>query len=407
MEDFSIALGKNQLTQGRDSAADVNYLSNQFEFGLSFLQKESTIIKTRFEGLDVTRAVLLMGGPIVHAAVMMNPGMVNPLRWDSFYGGIMYISGLFRMQTFFVISGFLASIYISRENWLMGRLRSIGIPLIAGWVILVPLSIWLLNDNVWGAIITKAVVHDRILPPIHIWFLITLVIAAVFVNYLIKPISWVGNILTAFPVSLTLAFFLILLMVSSFLFHVFIKLGMEAYKIEFDELWVVMLRSPFFIVLYLFGFQIYKDGRIILLSRDKRFILFAFTLLGVALLGYNLHTDANAISHKIIRESFQTVISITASLAVFGIGMMIDRRSAFANRLSDASYSVYLFHVPMLGVVWRILGHRVSGMALYLLLALGSLSLSLLAHELLIRPFALQRFIWNGKRMPRNSPIPL
>lgn len=346
-----------------------------------------------------------MGGPIVHAAVMMNPGMVNPLKWDSFYGGIMYMSGLFRMPTFFVISGFLAAIYVSRENWLMGRLRSIGIPLIAGWVILVPLTIWLLDDSVWGAIITKALAHDLILPPIHIWFLITLMIAAVLVNYFIKPINQVSNILIALPTWVTLAFFMILLISSDCFFHGAVRLGTGIYQISFDEVWLVIFRSPFFIVLYLFGFHIFSDCRIAALARDKRFFFFALMLLGVALVGYNLHTDVNSFFDKVMRELFQSVISLTASLAAFGIGMTINRSNVFANRLSDAGYSVYLFHVPMLGVVWRILGHRVSGMALYILLTLGSLSLSLLAHELLIRPFALQRFIWNGKRMPRKSQI--
>jgi glucan biosynthesis protein C len=346
-----------------------------------------------------------MGGPIVHAAVMMNPGMVNPLKWDSFYGGIMYMSGLFRMPTFFVISGFLAAIYVSRENWLMGRLRSIGIPLIAGWVLLVPLTIWLLDDSVWGAIIMKALAHDRILPPIHIWFLITLMVSAVLVNYSIKLINRVSAILTTLPIWMTLAVFTVLLIASNCFFHGAVRLGTEIYQIVFDEVWLVILRSPFFIVLYLFGFHIFSDCRIVALARDKRFILFVVMLLGVALVGYNLHTDLNAVFDKIVRELFQSIISLTASLAVFGIGMTINRSNTFANRLSDAGYSVYLLHVPMLGVVWRLFGHRLSGIALYILLTLGSLSLSLLAHELLIRPFALQRFIWNGKRMPRKSQL--
>jgi glucan biosynthesis protein C len=358
--------------------------------------------KEHFEGLDVARAILLLGGPIVHAAVMMNPGTLDPSKFDLFYGSINYVSGLFRMQTFFVISGFLAAMYVHRENWLLGRVRSIGIPFLAGWVILVPLTIWLFRDNVWGVVMLRNRVYDNIPTPLHMWFLLTLLFSAVLVSYARNLIGVVSDKLKKLPLWVTAIVFVVMLIVSDLGFRMLVWTGGHGYSPPVTEFGTAIIRSPYFIAFYLLGFVMFRDRRIVTLAMNKTVWLLGAITLGVALVGYNLHTTQHVMVDNIARELFLSITSLLLSVAVFGIAMMIRKSNAVANRLSDASYSVYLFHMPMLALVWMLFEHQVKGPAIFVLLILGSLFLSLALHELMVKPFALQRLIWNGKPMPHK-----
>ena len=82
-----------------------------------------------FHGIDLFRAVLLLGGPFVHSA------NIDP----AFNGPVSFGSGLFRMAAFFAISGFLGAQTCGKPHWLENRMIQVGIPALTGLLIINPM----------------------------------------------------------------------------------------------------------------------------------------------------------------------------------------------------------------------------------------------------------------------------
>ena len=111
----------------------------------------------RFHSLDAVRACALLAGIILHAIMSFLPGFreVNwPLSDNSTSAGLgilFFVIHLFRMSLFFIIAGFFARLLYQRlgtRGFIKNRLRRIGFPLVAFYMVVMPFTVIAI---IWGA----------------------------------------------------------------------------------------------------------------------------------------------------------------------------------------------------------------------------------------------------------------
>lgn len=140
----------------------------------------------RLHSLDAVRGFALLLGVAFHAALSFMPGW-PPGIWamvdnspSPFLSDAAFVAHLFRMTLFFFIAGFFARLMhqkLGTAGFWKNRLMRIGVPLIIGWAVLYPAI-----GAVWTAGLTK--VFGGQLPPMpempktlgafpvtHLWFL--------------------------------------------------------------------------------------------------------------------------------------------------------------------------------------------------------------------------------------------
>ena len=97
----------------------------------------------RLHALDAVRALALLLGVALHGAVPYVPGFPG---WasDTPSTGLtvmFYVIHIFRMTVFFFIAGLFARLALQRKGtttFVRDRLTRVGLPLVGGWLVLMP-----------------------------------------------------------------------------------------------------------------------------------------------------------------------------------------------------------------------------------------------------------------------------
>ncbi|MBI1238307.1 MAG: acyltransferase family protein [Alphaproteobacteria bacterium] len=141
----------------------------------------------RFHALDAVRAGALLLGVVFHASVAYLPGppiwFVEDTPSDAM-GVTFFVSHMFRMVVFFLMAGFFARMSLHRlglARFLRDRAKRILLPLIIAWPIVFPSIIAIF---IWSAIVAHGELPPGDPPPMtaetfpltHLWFLYDLVL---------------------------------------------------------------------------------------------------------------------------------------------------------------------------------------------------------------------------------------
>lgn len=115
----------------------------------------------RYHALDALRASALLMGVVLHSALSFLPldfpyWAIQDPGASPEVGVLVFVIHAFRMPVFFLLAGFFAHLMIERKGWqnfIKNRFIRIVIPLIVGWVIVIGMVtfIW-----IWGAILTQS-----------------------------------------------------------------------------------------------------------------------------------------------------------------------------------------------------------------------------------------------------------
>jgi glucan biosynthesis protein C len=146
----------------------------------------------RLHALDAARGFALLLGIVFHATVSFLPAPPGIPLWivmdnsrSVALGVVFYVVHIFRMTTFFLIAGFFAHMSFHKKGlgaFLKDRLKRIGIPFVVGWPILFA---GIMAATIWGAVVMA---HGGKLPPppvypgfpafplTHLWFLYVLML---------------------------------------------------------------------------------------------------------------------------------------------------------------------------------------------------------------------------------------
>ena len=377
----------------------------------------------RYYDLDALRAVAMFLGIVLHASVFLLPEMLPlwPIHDPAATGDPTYklvietVHG-FRMPVFFLLSGFFSALLWQRRSLralLTQRLRRVGIPLAVGCFTVVPLSVWILayvsgfrepyDFPLWTLPLLW------LFGLAHLWFLWYLVLLAAGFGLAVRlglqfrhPVGW----WLVIPISMALS----LLMVEPIY-------GADNPKGIIPNPAVIIYYACFFLFgtfFYQRGFTVRRWWAVALLPAAVAFYV-GFQLLEQYLAPFEgalagLDTEGGVPEAFMFKDPLTLasalIEAVCAWLMCFGLmGLFrwVASRESFTTRyLSDASYWMYLAHLPlvmaaqMLVVDWPIHYH------LKFLLVCAGVTLVLLAtYQLGVRYTFIGRAL-NGPRVRRK-----
>ena len=396
-------------------------------------------IDTRFHSLDAVRAWALLAGIVLHATMAYLPGFREvgwPISDDSTSAGLgvlFFVIHIFRMSLFFIIAGFFARVLHQRlgtGGLVKNRLRRVGLPLLAFYLLVMPFTI---VAFIWGARQLGIQGPPRMAPPFpvvgppvpwgHLWFLyLLLVIYALVIPARALVVRFdgsgtlrntVGRVLTS-SVRTRVAPLLLAAPLAAVLFvtpwwHQW--MGFPAPILGFVPNVPSLLA---FGGAFLVGWFIHREQDCLrALATDWTLYLAAALLATVAALyivgitprfGPIALTDVERIAYA----GAYTVASWCWSFA--GIGMAVrflDAPNARWRYLAEASYWMYLIHLPVVSLLqaWMLRWPLHWAIKISLVLAITG-ALLLLTYHYCVRASFLGKFL-NGRKLPRSFDAPL
>lgn len=382
----------------------------------------------RLHGLDALRAGALLLGVVLHASLACFPEQIWIVADDSRSIGaawLFYAIHLFRMTAFFLIAGLFAHMMLARRGWFaFARDRVVRIlgPLAAFWF---PVMAGIVTALVWNAHVNGMVDPNAPPPPpptydwtnvplTHLWFLYVLMIFYAAVLILRAPFAaldgdggW-GRVVDRITGALIGPWTPVVLAA---------PLALALWQ---DPKWIAFFAVPTpdagvvpntaalvgFGLAFWVGFLI--DRRRDLLGRIAAWWPISLAMaVGAGVVAYHL-AGGPVLEPMVEPTSDKAVAAWVTALAVYAsafaaMGLclqFLSGHSAIRRYLADASYWVYILHLPlvMLAQVW------VQDWAGPWWLKLGGVSLGvfavcLLTYELLVRHSFMGKWL-NGRRIP-------
>ncbi len=377
-----------------------------------------------YHHLDALRGVFMLTGVFVHAST---------LGHDTFFHGIAYASSLFRMEGFFLISGFLSVMLVQKYGpgqAVRRRLAAVGTPLVCTFVLLNPVTLWMTynfhnNPNVSFLDFMRG----RTIPhpegelhwALHLWFLVVLLVYAVCTPVTVALMSRL--VATSVFQRATEGRRRMMTTIITIVVGITIVLrGARRAVVEpvlgtgsIGELARFTLEFlPFFAL----GVLLYLDRRRLLpLYQRPAPVLLAVS--GVALLAANKGWVPGLASGTGLVLS-ETVVSIALTATLFAIGAkLVPGPRASVRYLADASYTVYLFHFFWIYIFATLLRlHPTLHWPQMLLVTMLTIAMTLALHHVLILRSAFLRKMFNGKfpargrstaasAGPASDPVPV
>ena len=388
----------------------------------------------RVHGLDALRGFALLLGVVLHAAMSFFPSQVWIVADDQrsvWASGLFFAIHLFRMATFFLIAGLFAHMMLGRRGtwgFVKDRLSRIGGPLAVFWsptlAAIVAVLIW--NAGLHGQTAAAAPpppTYDWTnIPLTHLWFLWVLLILyvgllilrAVFKALDRKGVAGraldratgglvgpVGPFLLGAPLALAL-----------WLHPAWIAF----FGVPTPDAGLVP-NAPALVGFGLaFGLGALLDRRRDLLKRVEAW---APALLGLAVgAGILALMLSGGPTPRLVPMTDPAIKALTAAafgvatyasaLAAVGLALRAFARHSAARRyLADASYWIYIVHLPLVMAAQVLVQDLTWPWPTKLVLVVaGVLGLSVASYELLIRHSFMGRWL-NGRRVPwRRAPKP-
>jgi ABC-type multidrug transport system ATPase subunit/peptidoglycan/LPS O-acetylase OafA/YrhL len=161
--------------------------------------------QSRLHALDAVRGFALLAGVVLHATMSFLPGF-GAIGWpivdrspSTAAAVTFFVIHIFRMTTFFMIAGFFAHLLYHRRGpraFAKNRALRIVVPLVVGWIVVFPM---ITVAFVWAATSSSAPAAAAVpLPPApllafpltHLWFLYVLVLLYAITMVLRPAMGW-------------------------------------------------------------------------------------------------------------------------------------------------------------------------------------------------------------------------
>jgi ABC-type multidrug transport system ATPase subunit/peptidoglycan/LPS O-acetylase OafA/YrhL len=392
--------------------------------------------ENRLHALDAVRGFALLLGVAFHAALSFVPGMppgmwaMNDVSTSAFLAEASFVSHIFRMSLFFFVAGFFGRLLFhklgARGFW-ANRGKRIAVPLVAGWAIVTPAILF-----IWGWGINKVFHGNPPAPPPmpagffplwHLWFLYQLLLLYVIAVALrslalrfgaaqrlreladrLVPRS-LGNMVGVFVLGAPLAITLIWLPVW------FYGQGIPTPD---TSLIPSLPATVGFGTAFAFGWLVNRSvGALAVLAQRWQEHL-AIAVLATVYLVYVVHTTPMAqpgLTKNLFAYAFGValwgwVLGLTGAALRFLPGYSATRRY-----IADASYWVYLAHLPVVAALQVWVGQWPLHWGIkYPFVLIASFAVLFLSYHLLVRPTFVGQLL-NGRKHPlrkaaRNAAPP-
>ncbi|WP_284218042.1 acyltransferase family protein [Agaribacter marinus] len=391
-----------------------------------------SIQHTRHYYLDAVRAFALLLGIVFHASLSFVPIFIGWAVMDINTSGVVSIfvftSHAFRMPLFFLVAGFFTGLKLHQLGvsvFIKSRLTRIAIPFVIAWLILRPLlaSGWVMGAesmqgevNVWTGLL--AGVNSLLNAPndflvgTHLWFLhylLSITFAMILLKSLLSTDQHIYEnvrklILTivTWLCSSTWGTLCLVICTSTVLWF------MRGWNIDtpdkslIPELPIFALYAGFFALGWVLQKHPVLLGKFMCLNWQKCFLCLISTIIGVSLSEYE---GQSGHPHYYWLKALFLVCYAMMMWTYVMIAMRICRRFFYqANKviqyISEASYSLYLVHLPIVIYLQIIFAELAFHWALKLLcICVITFVFSILLYDVLIRATIIGKVL-NGKRKP-------
>jgi peptidoglycan/LPS O-acetylase OafA/YrhL len=388
----------------------------------------------RLHSLDAVRAIALLLGVVLHATMsFIMPIPAADVSQSTTLSVLFFVIHIFRMSAFYLIAGFFARMVIERrgmKTFVKDRARRILIPMVGGWILLAPLLIAVL---VWGISQTfpngppEAFEQESAgFPLLHLWFLYYL---SIFYVLAIALRSLMHGVVDRSGKLQSIVDRLVRVLLSSYVAPVLLSIPL-ALVLYFDANWIVWAGVPTpdvgltpqlpamvgFGMAFGIGWLVHRQ--LDLLQQWKQrwpvHLCIAVILTAAALVIVGPATDfmdpaalvfvPGAAVMRVIYVACYTLAIWYWTFALIGFAMeYLAHASRFWRYLADASYWIYLAHLPIV-MFFQVLLAPVAlhwSIKLPLILA-ASMALLLLSYRFWVRHTWLGALL-NGRRQPRSE----
>ncbi|WMW80912.1 acyltransferase family protein [Undibacterium cyanobacteriorum] len=372
----------------------------------------------RLHYMDNLRAIAMLTGVLFHAAlaysVLAHPLWPTADRGQSFIIDLFaWFFHLFRMPLFFVVTGFFAALLVQRRGiagMLKNRFMRIVLPLLAFW----PLVYFSMTG-----LISRAVTEVENLSPLlqmikpwvldpnaatapptlaHLWFLayVMCFCILVWVAFTLEWAKYLHRLAAIAPISqVWLAPLLLVPALMS------VPAPFPAPESLFPQWWALLFYGFYFLM----GFRLSHQAAWLDQFKPQVARLLLSSLLAYALFLYLLQakgmTQTDWFS-KVILALLQAYAGYGMTLVCLIAGQRwLDVHHGFLRYIADASYWVYLVHLPLIFAIQIPLMDVNLHWSAKLLLSVGTvLGIAFLTYHFLVRGRMLGRFL-NGQQRGR------
>jgi ABC-type multidrug transport system ATPase subunit/peptidoglycan/LPS O-acetylase OafA/YrhL len=379
----------------------------------------------RLHALDAVRGFALLLGVAFHAAMSFMPGLppgfwaMNDNSPSAFLADAAFVSHIFRMSLFFFIAGYFGRLLFQKlgaRGFWTNRGKRIAIPLIAGWVILTPaiLAVW-----GWGA--GKVFGGNPPAPPPmpagffplwHLWFLYQLLliyVALYAVRALIVHLDVaqrvrrrVDAVVTA-TLRLPIAVFVLGLPLAATLIGLPLWFYGQGIPTPDMSLIPYLPASVGFGTAFVFGWLVHRSSNALAIIESRWLVHLALAVAATAYLLHVLHTQPMA-QPGTTKIAFACVFGVALWGWVLGLTgaalRFLPGFSAARRYVADASYWIYLAHLPVVAAFQVWMGHwSMHWSVKYPLILAASFAVLFLSYHLLVRPTFIGQLL-NGRKHP-------
>ncbi len=367
----------------------------------------------RIHAFDALRAAMMLLGLVLHSSEPYTLGADAYWPKDPYAQGIFqnYLNSLihvFRMPVFFLMAGFFGSLLFYKRNigsMMKNRFSRITLPFALFLLLLHPAISWAARFTAgrFHTVLSNSLMNPTIFPKVtyHLWFLYYLIIitsVAIVLAMVLKRIPRISSpVVKSFNwlVKHQLAFIL-LHSILVFLMLVWIWDTWVPTSISFLPDYKILI---FYLLFYSIGWLLFKSRDLLvhMMSFDR---IFLFTALLIFTTKYIFWSEIGDVIYGALN-------ALIIWLFVFGyIGIFLrhaNSHSAVIRYISDASYWVYLVHLPFtLFIPGLLVDLHIPAFFKFLIVLLLTTLACFLSYHYLVRATWIGEFL-NGRRYPVNK----
>lgn len=373
----------------------------------------------RIHSLDALRAIMMLLGIVYHAGIsycVYDQGRTWPLKDPNTTNIIIdFIIGyihIFRMPIFFVVAGFFGALLFyerSPKLMLQNRFKRVLLPFAVFVILMWPIlgSSYLITYEAFTGDVAPQASEGfsiALLIPqssFHLWFLQYL--------FMISVIAFgLAIVMKKLPSINRLIFKMMKMMLG----NVFIKVGITSVLVfivlilmnrewvdttnYFTPNWKTLL---FYSTFYFFGWVLFKTK-----ERLDSFMKYDWPLLGVSLLLYGIILSLKG---QLTLNVIMLLNALTVSLCLYSItGLFIryfSKGSTAMRYISDASYWVYIIHMPFTLAMPGLLAFApLSSFMKFFIITLVTSLIAFVTYNYWVRSTFIGKFL-NGRKYPKRE----
>lgn len=351
-------------------------------------------MNNRIHGLDTARAFLMALGVFYHAGLIYSENANWRVNDDVTSDLISFLSSTiheFRMETFYLISGFFFSLLAHKKkpDFLKERFTRVVVPLLFCGLTFNTIMNGYSADRVINWQITNYIFTGTWLG--HLWFIGNLIIYFLFsykFNNLIGGLFQFSSVKSVFLSLFFVSFF------ARFTYHIFpLSLDLNFIFISVKNLFIYL---PY----YALGSILYFNKTAFFTVFKKRYFVTGVILL-LCLKVFKRELALNGVSYYITHEINLLTTPLMIYLVLSFFLLFFNRDSRIIRKLSDSSYTVYLLHQPLIVVTYYFIFKNIDlGVyAEYSLLVFFGLAIPFIFHVFVVNKLLTLKFLLNGVKL--------